>query len=208
MFITNTESDEVMHDCYTRDRDVQEFVKKNNIQGNKGVYKYFVDRTSKIAMKYGKNPIVWNEVYDTIGTQLNKDIIVQLWQGGCRKKRQQMINERYKVIVSYGWYLDHVMNQWQDMYLEDPRADLNGNNVDNVIGGETCMWSEKIDLSNLLSTVAERLWSHKDVRDVKTAGNRYRYFRCLLIRRGIGASPANIKESRQAPPMQDSCFNQ
>ena len=172
-------------------------------------------RTSEIAMKYGKNPIVWNEVYDTIGNQLDKNIAVQLWQGGCRQKRQRMIDEGYKVIVSYGWYLDHVMNKWEDMYHEDPRAELRGNNIENVIGGETCMWSEKIDLSNLLSTiwpkastVAERLWSHKDVTDTQTAHKRYKYLRCLLIRRGIGASPTMHKQSRQDPPIQDSCFNQ
>eukprot|EP00483_Globobulimina_turgida_P006036 UN06046 len=77
------------------------------------------------------------------------------------------------------------------------------------------MWSEKIDLSNLLSTVwpkastvAERLWSHKDVRNVQSAKKRYQHLRCLMIRRGIGASPTIKQQSRQEPPIQDSCLVQ
>ena len=209
-------SDEVVHDCYARDSRVQAWVKsEGSIRGTKGVYQYFVARTSKIALKYGKTPIVWNEVYDNFGSELDKQIIIQLWQGGERQKRQRIVDEGFKVIVSYGWYLDHVMNKWEDMYLEDPRQGLTTASANNVIGGETCMWSEKIDLSNLLptvwpkaGTVAERLWSHKDVRDVNTAKKRYQHLRCLLIRRGIGAAPTIKQQSRQEPPIQDSCLVQ
>eukprot|EP01084_Bolivina_argentea_P291184 500433_1 len=208
-------SDEVIHDCYLKDGAVQQFVKKEGITGTKGVYKYFVQHTHKIAKKYGKRAIVWNEVYDNFGHELDKDLVIQLWQGGERTKRQRMIDEGFSVIVSYGWYLDHVMNKWEDMYQEDPRAGLQGNNIDKVIGGETCMWSEKIDLSNLFATVwpkgatpAERLWSHQDVRDIKSAKKRYQWLRCLFIRRGIGASPTIKQQSRQEPPIQNSCLVQ
>merc|ERR1712087_1036533 len=185
------------------------------IMGTKGVYKYFVSHTAEIAKSLGKRAIVWNEVYDNFGADLDRDLVIQLWQGGTRKKRQTIIDEDFSVIVSYGWYLDHVMNKWQDMYLEDPREGLQGGNVDKVIGGETCMWSEKVDLSNLFatiwpkaSTVAERLWSHKDVRDVQSAKPRYQHLRCLMIRRGIGAAPTMNKQSRQEPPIQNSCLVQ
>ena len=207
-------SDEVIHDCYAKDGDVQKFVKSEGITGTKGVYGHFVKNTAKIAKKYGKRPIVWNEVYDNFGGELDKDIVVQLWQGKERTVRQKLIDQGFHVIVSYGWYLDHINDKWEDMYHEDPRAGVHGN-TEQIIGGETCMWSEKIDLSNLLatvwpkaSTVAERLWSHKDVRDVQTAKPRYQHLRCLMIRRGIGAAPTINKQSRQDPPIQNSCLVQ
>lgn len=207
-------SDEVIHDCYAKDGDVQQFVKKEGITGTKGVYGHFVKNTAKIAKKHGKRPIVWNEVYDNFGDSLDRDIVIQLWQGKERMVRQKLIDQGFNVIVSYGWYLDHINDKWEDMYNEDPRAGLHGDE-EKIIGGETCMWSEKIDLSNLFATVwpkaatvAERLWSHKDVRDIKTARPRWQHLRCLMIRRGIGAAPTINKQSRQDPPIQNSCLVQ
>ena len=208
-------SDEVVHDCYYKDSDVHKWVKEKNIGGTKGVYKYFVKNTGKIVKKYGKKAIVWNEVYDSFGNEISSDdFTIQLWQGKEREIRHQIIGKGFDIIVSYGWYLDHIHDKWQDMYLEDPREGL-ANNAEKVIGGETCMWSEKIDLSNLFatvwpkaSTVAERLWSHKDVRDIKTAQKRYKWLRCLMIRRGIGASITISQDSRQDPPIQNSCLVQ
>lgn len=212
-------ADEVPSECYLQDSKVKQWMKNNGVKGGKDIYRVFVERTASVAFKYNKRPIVWNEVWDNFGKQMDSRIIIHFWQGHGRQKRHLVMNDGFDIIVSYGWYLDHLKNKWQDMYTNEPldrmTVDKTTNAKGKMLGGEACMWSETIDFSDLDSTVwpkaatvAERLWSAKDVNDPKMAANRYRYFRCLLIRRGIGASPSNQKVSRSPPARQDSCFKQ
>ena len=60
------------------------------------------------------------------------------------------------------------------------------------------MWGEYIDETNLMSTLwprasaaAERLWSDKEVRDLRDAGPRLEEHRCRMLRRGIPAAPVS-----------------
>jgi len=66
-----------------------------------------------------------------------------------------------------------------------------------VIGGEGCMWGEFSDNTNVItntwpraSSIAERLWSAENVRDIDDATKRIFQFTCELIRRNIPAQPA------------------
>lgn len=82
-------------------------------------------------------------------------------------------------------------------YACDPQ-NFNGSKAQQelIVGGETCMWGEYIDDTNVLvklwpraSAVAERLWSDKSINDTASAAPRLRNHRCRMDRRGIPAEP-------------------
>eukprot|EP00978_Attheya_sp_CCMP212_P049145 scaffold622956_cov67-Attheya_sp.AAC.1 len=77
------------------------------------------------------------------------------------------------------------------------------------------MWGERVDASDLDSTVwprlaaiAERLWSPQQIRNVTTALPRIETFRCLLLERGVAAAPVHNPMSREGPPGVGSCYEQ
>lgn len=43
-----------------------------------GLYQYYINTAMKLVQKTNKKPIVWNDVYKSFGTQLNKSVIVQV----------------------------------------------------------------------------------------------------------------------------------
>lgn len=60
------------------------------------------------------------------------------------------------------------------------------------------MWAEYVDSTNLItqtwpraSTVAERLWSDRSVKNSSEAVLRLEEHRCRLLRRGYSVSPIN-----------------
>lgn len=88
------------------------------------------------------------------------------------------------------------------------------------------MWGETVDPSDLQNTiwpraaaVAERLWSAA-VAGISSADaampdgspndvhDRLRRFRCLLLRRGVGAAPLENGSARAGPPGPGGCWNQ
>lgn len=111
----------------------------------------------------------------------------------------QVTSKGYFALLSEGWYLDHLSDEWQNFYTVEPTG-FNGTKgqTDLVLGGEACMWGEMVDESNVVSrtwprasAVAERLWSSKSVRQVTKAGARLNEHVCRMRRRGIAAQPAN-----------------
>ncbi|XP_052815618.1 uncharacterized protein LOC128242495 isoform X2 [Mya arenaria] len=64
-----------------------------------------------------------------------------------------------------------------------------------VLGGEAALWGEYLDNENYMTTMwpagsatAERLWSHKDVRDIESAATRLQEHRCRMLSRGLPVS--------------------
>lgn len=112
------------------------------------------------------------------------------------------------------------------MYLNEPTAGLSATSDPALIlGGESCMWGETVDPSDLLSTVwpraaavAEVLWTPKDViypvgsttssPDMTVVEARLETFRCLLNQRGISAAPVTNKVARYQPSGPGSCYVQ
>ena len=55
------------------------------------------------------------------------------------------------------WYLDHLDALWQDFYLNEPLTNItNPKQQRLVIGGEVCMWGERIDASDIEQTIWPR----------------------------------------------------
>ena len=68
--------------------------------------------------------------------------------------------------------------------------------VENIRGGEACLWGEHIDASNLLprafpraSAVAERLWSAMERNNATAATPRLLKHRCRMVARGVPVTP-------------------
>jgi hexosaminidase len=86
-----------------------------------------------------------------------------------------------------------------------------------VLGGETEMWGETADGSDVLQTIfpraaaaAERQWSYTVVTNSSApyVAARLQTFRCLLLERGIPCAPVTNAVARSAPAGPGSCLLQ
>lgn len=138
--------------------------------------------------------VFWQEIMNN-DVQLPNDTIIQVWQGGMEEV-QRATSLGLNVIYSTCWYLDLIEygTKWSKYYHCDPVDTMYGYQIDEskVLGGEACLWAEYIDNENLMSTLwprasaaAERLWSHKDVRDIDQAAARLQEHRCRMLSRGL-----------------------
>lgn len=108
-----------------------------------------------------------------------------------------LLSKGYRLIIATKdkWYMDHgfwgttMYHKWRDAY------DYKLPKHTNVLGGETCMWSELVDDESIdvkvwprTAAVAERLWSNPDTNSIE-AESRLQQFRQRLIKRGMHADP-------------------
>jgi hexosaminidase len=127
----------------------------------------------------------------------------------------------YDDVFAYqrGWYLNGLWQPWQQMYDVDVLAGLRGDASLRalVLGGEAAQWGEEADGSDVLQTiwpraaaVAERLWSYDMALNSSDAGvaARIAAFRCLLLARGVPATPLNALVGRSPPSGPGSCLAQ
>ncbi|XP_050399578.1 beta-hexosaminidase subunit beta isoform X1 [Patella vulgata] len=164
------------------------------------VYEYYETRLMKDLRDIGKKRengvkfVMWQEVMNN-NLQLPNDTLIQIWMGDS-VDINRAINLGYNVLYSTCWYLDHVEygTKWPKYYQCDPADNSYGMTVDEkkVLGGEACLWSEYVDNENYMTTLwprasatAERLWSHKDVRDLDSASVRLQEHRCRMLKRGL-----------------------
>ncbi len=150
---------------------IKQFMKTHNIPDDRALQTYFENHLIPILTKYKKNIVGWEEI---LNPALPKTAIVQSWRGS--QSLEQAASEGYKVILSRGYYLDNYRLA-SDYYLTDPVPDslkLTDPQKKLVIGGEAAMWAEYVTHENIDSriwprnaAVAERLWSSKNVKNVK-----------------------------------------
>ncbi len=195
-----------------------------NHQGNwtaQDTYKFFVDYAARSALAARRSPVQWVEVFDAFGAALDPATVVHVWKE--KGTLFNVVEAGYRAILSNNevLYLDHLDTPWQAFWDNEPCAGMqDAAQRALVLGGEACMWAETVDASVLESTiwpraaaVAERLWSAA-VEGERTNSSssdvhaRLQRFRCLLLRRGVGAAPLENARAREAPRGPGSCFNQ
>lgn len=208
--------DEVNYSCWETSNHIQDWAKTEGLTSSEDIYEYFVDRVAKITRDQERMPVQWVEVFEHFGSSLDKNTIVHVWKD--KKELTDVIDAGYKALLSdnHNWYLDHLETSWKAMYQNEPTEYLNENSDLNLLlGGEVCMWAEKVDVSDLENTVwpraaavAERLWTPIDNMDVDQAEERLETFRCLLMSRGIAAAPVHNLRARDGPRSPGSCFDQ
>jgi len=205
--------DEVEYGCWNESAQIQQFMAENSLKNFDEFYMYFVQRYHEIATANGRTPINWEEVFIHFGTQLPKDTIIHVWLD--HETLVNVTNNGYRGILSNqnDWYLDHLSTDWTVFYLNDPYQGIAENAKPLVIGGETCMWGETVDISDQLpriwpraAAVAERLWSYYPASSpnaVELAVPRIQDFRCRLQQRGINTAPLYSPN----PVSPGSCYN-
>ncbi|XP_039023515.1 beta-hexosaminidase 1-like isoform X2 [Hibiscus syriacus] len=207
--------DEVNTDCWNKTPHVKQWLDDKKMEP-KDAYKYFVLKAQEIAISKSWTPVNWEETFNAFAKSLNPRTVVHNWLGPgvCPKA----VAKGFKCIFSNQrvWYLDHLDVSWEEVYHAEPLEGIsNESKKELVIGGEVCMWGETVDTSNVQQTIwpraaaaAERLWS---TEKALSAGNdtilhRLHYFRCLLNRRGVQASPVENYYARQDPGGPGSCY--
>jgi hexosaminidase len=221
--------DEVDTTCWALDGPTQAWVRATGLSGVGAIYGVFVQRLNAVARSLGRSPLRWEDAWTALGTALDPDTVVHVWLSP--DTLGNVTSAGYRALYSYqgvyndifdyqgGWYLNGLWQNWQQMYDVDILAGLHGNASARplVLGGEAAQWGESADGSDVLQTIwpraaaiAERLWSYDMGLNSSDPGvaERLAGFRCLLLQRGVPATPLNTPIGRSPPTGPGSCFNQ
>jgi len=194
--------DEVGFGCWKSNKNISDWMDQHNIAGDYAkLEEYWVSNVLNITKQVGFNYIVWEEVFDN-GVQIDPETVVEVWLPYHPLNTTRDVTKAgFRALISSPWYLDYISygRDWVYYYNYEPLA-FNGTKAeeDLVIGGETCLWAEFVDASNYVSrlfprasAVAERLWSARDVTDIKDAQARIHQMKCRMNLKGIHAEPAD-----------------
>ncbi len=94
--------DEVLPDEWNNSISINNFMTTKGIKNYHNLQQYFNNRIHKIATKYSKKIIGWDEV---MRSELDSSIVVQAWRG--QKKLWDAVQSGNPSILSAGYYLDH-----------------------------------------------------------------------------------------------------
>jgi hexosaminidase len=149
---------------------IQAYMTSHQLKNNEALQAYFSGRVQELVVKHGKTPVGWDEI---LVPGVPKSIVIQSWRGA--DSLAAAAKQGYRGILSNGYYLDLGWTAARH-YAVDPMggaaASLSDAEKQNILGGESCMWSEYVNEENIDSriwprnaAIAERLWSPADVRD-------------------------------------------
>ena len=220
--------DEVDTTCWALDAATRAWVTANGLAGVDAIYGVFVQRMNAIARALGRSPLRWEDAWNALGTALDPATVIHVWLSPATL--ENVTSHGYRAVYSYqgvyddiigyqrGWYLNGLWQPWQQMYDVDIFAGMtNASARALVLGGEAAQWGEEADGSDVLQTIwpraaaiAERLWSYNMALNSSDAGvaARLAAFRCLLLARGVPATPLNALLGRSPPSGPGSCFTQ
>lgn len=180
-------------------------MKANNIANMSEMRNYFQTQVQNVVAKTGKSVVFWEEVFNG-GFDLQKDTVIDVWLSNA--ELDEVVKAGHRAVQSWGWYLDQQippgpqhyfwLDTWQSFYGEDPlrNTTLTPEQQKLVLGGETSMWGEQVDDTDIdariwprASAIAERLWSPASVNDISEATPRLYAQRCHMVQQGVGACP-------------------
>ncbi|NWJ08262.1 HEXB hexosaminidase, partial [Crypturellus undulatus] len=192
--------DEVSFACWKSNPEVKDFMKKQGFGTDYAkLESYYIQKILDIVSSYNKGYVVWQEVFDN-KAQLKPDTVIEVWMGNNYAEELSRVTKAgFTSILAAPWYLDYISygQDWKKYYTVEPLNFLGSEEQKKlVIGGEACLWGEFVDATNLTprlwpraSAVGERLWSSRNVTDLKDAYKRLANHRCRMLRRGIAAEP-------------------
>ncbi len=152
-------------------KEIQKFMKDNDLADNHALQGYFNNRVLKILTKYNKKMIGWDEIFHP---SMPTSIVIQSWIG--KESLVDAAQKGYQVILSNGYYID-LIQPTDFHYLNDPLPmdiNLSENQKKFILGVEATMWAEMISPETIDSriwpitaAIAERLWSPQDINNVE-----------------------------------------
>lgn len=174
---------------WDNNKNIQKFMKDNNIKDNHELQAYFNKRLVDILNRYNKKMVGWDEI---LNPDMPKNILIQSWRG--IKSLAESARHGYQGILSNGYYIDLVQPA-SFHYLNDPIPDslnLSAEEKKFILGGEATSWAELVTLETVESriwprtaVIAERLWSPAYVRDVDDMYKRLERMSFLLEEHGL-----------------------
>jgi hexosaminidase len=210
--------DEVDQSCWANTPAVQAWMKSVGFTTTDEVYEYFVSNVDQMTINLNRSPVRWEEVWKHFGTDLDQRTVVHAWLSSGALINATSLGYRAIWSVDGLYYLDALNEVWQSFYDVDILAGVtNASAIPLILGGETEMWGETADGSDVLQTIwpraaaaAERQWSYDVVKNSAdpSVAPRLHAFRCLLLERGVPAAPLNNPGARAAPPGPGSCLAQ
>ncbi|WP_122033410.1 family 20 glycosylhydrolase [Aliivibrio sp. EL58] len=93
--------DEPNYQQWSDNKEIQAFIKENNIDGNRGLQSYLNARIEKMLNSKGKKIMGWDEIWHK---DLPTSIVIQSWRGHDSIGRAA--KEGYAGLLSTGFYLD------------------------------------------------------------------------------------------------------
>ncbi|MGI8772915.1 MAG: beta-N-acetylhexosaminidase [Acidobacteriaceae bacterium] len=156
---------------------IQQYMREHHLKDDAALQAYFTSRVQKLVTKRHKITIGWDEVLQP-GTP--NDVVIQSWRG--QDSLAQAARRGYRGILSSGYYLD-LNEPASQHYAVDPLVNATGKltpeQESRVLGGEAAMWTEYVTPENIGSriwprtaTIAERLWSPQDTKNVDSMYQR------------------------------------
>jgi hexosaminidase len=167
--------DEVNGNQWASNAEIGAFQAAHGIADKHELQAYFNCRVRKLLRKYDKRMAGWDEV---MASDMARDVLIQSWQGD--KSLTEAVKNGFETILSHGYYLGGACAGY---YSNDPEGGsasaLSAVEARRILGGETCMWTERVTVNNVESriwpfagAVAERLWSPKDIVDPESINVR------------------------------------
>ncbi|HKG23108.1 MAG TPA: family 20 glycosylhydrolase, partial [Blastocatellia bacterium] len=155
---------------WTKNAEIQAYMKAKGIKDNHALQAYFNQRISKIFQKAGKKMIGWDEI---LHPDLPAGTAIQSWRGP--QALVEAARKGYDGLLSNGYYIDLIYPTWQHYKVDPVAADsnLSEKELKHILGGEATMWSEWVSPETIDSriwprtaAIAERFWSPREVTDV------------------------------------------
>ncbi|GKT36737.1 Beta-hexosaminidase subunit A1 [Aduncisulcus paluster] len=199
--------DEVATCCWNGSDAVKEWMAEEGISSYNGVTEYFTENINDVLNDHDASGIFWEEAFSN-GMPLAEGDIIQVWSdksvlSQCAK------DGSFNCLLSTGWYLDQQIPsldgtthyEWKDTYQDflnnEPFSDGTWTSamMENVKGGEACMWSEQVNQHDIDARVWPRACATADVLWAQSSGysttakDRLIGHRCRMVRGGIGAGP-------------------
>ncbi|KDE09594.1 hypothetical protein MVLG_00002 [Microbotryum lychnidis-dioicae p1A1 Lamole] len=202
--------DEINEACYQIDPTTSAALKQRSISS---LLKTFFDSVHGVLEVAKKTPVVWEDIVLKHNVSAGgKKAIVMTWISA--NSVQSLVQEGYRVVhaSSEYLYLDcgggawvggttgnswcDPFKSWQKIYSFDPYANITSSQRRLIMGGETLLWSEQSDGSNLDPTTwpraaaaAEVFWTNNASRRAIDALPRLHDWRYRAVQRGVAAIP-------------------
>ncbi len=188
--------DEVPRDRWQACPRCQARIKAEGLDDEAQLQSWFIRRIEKFLSAHGRRLIGWDEILDG---GLAPGATVQSWRG--MEGALLAARSGHDAIVSPGSHTYYnagisTLDLRKAYSFQPVPAGLEPERIHHIIGGECCLWSERITEENLdyqlfprLIALSEVLWSHPTQRDYEDFLRRVRNHYPLLESLGIGFGP-------------------